>query len=276
MHIRQLAKSTGDHLKGVQHARLQCGFHRGERQVGLIIFVLVVILGNRVAIGVQFLRGLFFCSRRTGHNRGHNSRRFALFFKLVTERGLKVDHVAQQNIFGQQFVAPDGNRLECQRAFAKPQNHRIATGLNTLGNRNFAFTRQQLNTAHFAQIHPHRVISTVQFFSLGTAQDNFARTRHGGHISAALRVFGLFGLFLLGDLNAHFGQHRHDVFDLIRRYLLWRQDRVQLVICDIATLAGIRDHLFDCRLGHIKVDVAVLVVLAVVVVFSGHKQVPSR
>ncbi|MFT5631693.1 MAG: hypothetical protein ACI9HB_002874, partial [Gammaproteobacteria bacterium] len=30
------------------------------------------------------------------------------------------------------------------------------------------------------------------------------------------------------------------------------------------------------RLGHIKADVAVLVVLAVVVVFSGHEQVPSR
>ncbi len=160
--------------------------------------------------------------------------------------------------------------MECQRAFAKPQNHRIAASLDALGNRNFAFTRQQLNRAHFAQVHANRVIGAVQLFSIRTTKDNITRARDSGNSGAAFWIVGLFGFFFLGHLNAHLGQHRHDVLNLVGGHLLRRQNRVQLIVSDVATFTGVRDHLFDCGLGHIEADIAVLVVLTVVVIFRGH------
>src|SRR5947209_4211416 len=66
----------------------------------------------------------------------------------------------------------------------------------------------------------------------------------------ALALLGL-GLgrllaFLSFDqVDAELGQHRHGVFDLVRRDLIGRQRGVQLVIGQIAALLAARHHLLD-------------------------------
>ena len=44
----------------------------------------------------------------------------------------------------------------------RPGDHRLAAGLDALGDGDFAFARKQLNLPHLAQIHAHRIIGAVR------------------------------------------------------------------------------------------------------------------
>ena len=206
-------------------------------------------------------------------NIGHN-RLVIIFFAIdtTTKCGFEVNHVAQQNVFRQKFVAPDRDCLKGERAFAEPGNHRVAASLDALCNRDLTFTRQQLDAAHFTQIHPNRIIGAIKLFSFCRGNRHFPGGRGFDNSGRAL-LFGVFflGLFFLSDLNAHFRQHRHHVFDLVRGCLIGRQDLVELVVGDVATLTRVSDHPFDGRLAHVERDVGVSVVrLAIVRVFGSH------
>ena len=144
---------------------------------------------------------------------------------MVTKRGFQINHIAQQNIFAQQFVTPDGDRLECQRAFAKPQNHCIATCFDPLGDGNLTLAAQELHRAHFTQIHTHRIIRPVEFFVI-CPRKRYIAVLIGGHQIRWAFVFIFFRFMLFGYLNAHFREHRHDIFYLIGRYLIGRQNCV--------------------------------------------------
>ena len=63
---------------------------------------------------------------------------------------------------------------------------------------------------------------------------------------------GLLGLLGLDDVDAHLGEHRHGVLDLLGGDLLRRQHRVQLVIGDVAALLGGLDHLLDGLIGQVE------------------------
>ena len=88
----------------------------------------------------------------------------------------------------------------------------------------------------------------------------------------------LFAFLFLGDLDAHFRQHRHHVLDLVGTDLIGRQHRVQLVIGDVATLARVADHPLDRRLAHVERDVGVFAnrLVRLVGVLGGHPGAPSR
>src|SRR6202023_3664447 len=73
----------------------------------------------------------------------------------------QVDDVAQEDLAFVEFVAPDDDGLEGQRAFAQPCDHRLAAGLDALGNGDFAFARQQLDGAHLAQIHADGIVGAL-------------------------------------------------------------------------------------------------------------------
>ena len=79
----------------------------------------------------------------------------------------EIDDVAQQNLAVVQFVAPDDDGLEGQRAFAQAGDHGFAAGFDALGDRDFAFARQQLNRAHFAQVHADGVVGAFGRFGFG-------------------------------------------------------------------------------------------------------------
>jgi hypothetical protein len=43
----------------------------------------------------------------------------------------------------------------------RPGDHRLAAGLDALGDGDLALARQQLHRAHLAQIHAHRIVGAV-------------------------------------------------------------------------------------------------------------------
>ena len=59
---------------------------------------------------------------------------------------------------------------------------------------------------------------------------------------------GIVGVVLgLDDVDAHLGQHRHRVLDLLGGHLVGRQGGVQLVIGDVAALLPARHELLQIR-----------------------------
>ena len=60
-----------------------------------------------------------------------------------------------------------------QWRFTNATNHHFAASFNPFGNGDFALARQQLDTAHFAEIHPHRIIGarniTIRQIASGAA-----------------------------------------------------------------------------------------------------------
>ena len=156
-------------------------------------------------------------------------------------RRLQIHDVAQQHAAGLELVVPGDDRLEGQRAFAQTADHHVAAGLDALGDGDLALARQQLDAAHLAQIHAHRIV--------GAAEAGLV------HIAGRLFFLGLFGLFdldrrrlavlgflALDDLDAHLVEVGHHVFDLLRAVLLRRQHGVQFVEGDVAPLLAAGDQ----------------------------------
>ena len=187
----QLLVGVGDPVEGFEHLGLEFGLHRRERYGILhIVFFLEGVFGDR---------RLVESGRRIARRRG---RRFAFGLRLGLSfrlrlllgfragvSGLKIDDFAQQNLVLDQFVAPDDDGLEGQRAFAQPGDHRLAARFDALGDGDFALARQQLDRAHFAQIHAHGIVGAVGGLG-GAGRDRLGRGR--------LDQFAAFGLFFLG------------------------------------------------------------------------------
>ena len=72
----------------------------------------------------------------------------------------------------------------------RPGDHRLAAGLDALGDGDFALARQKLDRAHLAQIHAHRIVGAVG--RLGASGRGDRGARRGLDELAAL------GLFLVG------------------------------------------------------------------------------
>ena len=122
-----------------------------------------------------------------------------------------------------EFVAPDDDRLEGERAFAQARDHRLAAGLDPLGDGDLALARQELDRAHLAQIHAHRIVG-----ALGTARKlRVGDRRRAGRLddlaAFGLLLVGAVGAFLLrffrvlafDDIDAHLAEHRVHVLDLV-------------------------------------------------------------
>ena len=192
--FRKFAVNRFNLFKSGQHFRLQLFFERGQRKAKAFPFL-------------TFFE--FFHRRRNGG------------FRIAGGlRCFQVNNIAQQHArrgLAHRFM-PAQNGLEGQRAFAKPANHHVAPGFNALGDGNFAFTRKQLNAAHFAQIHANGIIGAPDAFLIHIAAGFFFLT-----IPACdgldQRAFAFFGFFSFRYRNAGFAQHRHGIFDHFRRYL---------------------------------------------------------
>ena len=158
-----------------------------------------------------------------------------------------------------ELVAPDDDGLEGQRAFAEARDHRLAAGLDALGDGDFALARQQLDRAHLAQIHAHRIVGAVGRLFLGRGRGDGRAGLLGKLVGVFLGVgrrrlaLGLFArLVVLDDIDAHVGEHGHGVLDLLGGHFLRRQHRVQFVHGHIAALLGGLDHLLDSVIGKVE------------------------
>ena len=113
------------------------------------------------------------------------------------------------------------------------------------------------SSTHFAQIHAHGIVGALAGLGLLGFGDGFR-----GDLDEF--VIGLVGfLFLLlfvfvgsvvgfGHVDAHVGEHRHDVFDLLRRGRVGREHFVELIEGHEAALLGLLDHLLDGGVGKIE------------------------
>src|SRR3984957_4071830 len=172
----------------------------------------------------------------------------------------EIDDVAQEDFSFVDLVAPDDDGLEGQRAFAEPGDHRLAAGLDALGNGDFALSGEQLHRAHLAQIHAHRVVGALgRLARLGFGQRLGCRLNELATL--ALFLFGLLagvglllgvGLLGLDDVDAHLAHHRQHVFDLLGGDFLGRHHRIELLVGDVAALLGLLDHLLDRRVRQVE------------------------
>ena len=148
----------------------------------------------------------------------------------------EVDDLAQQDAARGQLLAPDHDGLEGQGAFAQAPDHGVAAGLDALGDGDLALARQQFDRPHFAQVHADRVVGAAEIAVVDVA---------GGGLLAFLGLFlglgvvGGFFLFLVfNHVDAHFGEHRHGVFDLLGGDVFRRQRGGQ----SVSEPADTQDH----------------------------------
>ena len=148
---------------------------------------------------------------------GRNNRGRDLGLRVVG--GLKINDVTQQDLGVVEFVAPNDNGLEGEGAFAQARDHGFAAGLNAFCNGDLALAREQLNGAHLAQIHAHGIVGPL----------GRLRPRGGGgggrrlgceratpfRFGLLLRILTFVAFFVLHDIDAHVGEHRHGVLDLL-------------------------------------------------------------
>ncbi len=272
-----------DVVEGFQHLGLELGLDGGERhrafEVVLVEFALrrlsrLLSTGHGVGLGPE--RG---CGRRRGRGRDrlrltHGADHHAAGAVIGTFGGgqcgdvlgvgagigrLEVDDVAQEHLAVVELVAPDDDGLEGQRALAQARDHRLAAGLDALGNGDFALARKQLDRTHFAQIHAHGVVGALArlgFLGLGRRGardlDEFALALFlFGFLARLLGGFLGLGLLGLDDVDAHLVEHREHVLDLVGGHLLGGQHRIDLFMGDIAPLLGGLDHLADRGIGEV-------------------------
>src|SRR6185312_7290656 len=130
----------------------------------------------------------------------------------------EIDDVAKEYLAFVELVAPDDDGLEGQRAFAEARDHRLAAGLDALGNRDLALARQQLDGAHLAQIHAHGIVGALAGLALLDLGDGLLSDLDElvvVVVVAAGLVLVLLAVAIIGfgDVDAHVGEHGHDVLD---------------------------------------------------------------
>ena len=270
LQLAELAVGVGDVVEGLQHLGLELGLHGRQRHGVLeVLLLLDLALGTRRAV-----RGLLVVGggrrwrrRRADCGRRHRGRRRLGLGTLVGR--LQIDHVAQQDLGAVELVAPDDDGLEGERALAQAGDHGLAAGLDALGDGDLAFARQQLNGAHVAQIHANGIVRAVG--RLGTGADRRRQARGHQRAGAVVGVVvlggvlvdgALLGLLALDHRDAHVGQHRQGVLDLVGRELLRGQHRIQLVERHEAARLGGLDQPLDRRIGQVEQRCVLLVHVA--------------
>src|SRR5690606_3578651 len=90
--------------------------------------------------------------------------------RFLGKHGVEIEDLAQLHFLVIERFGPLDDGMEGDRAFAQAHDHRVAPGLDALCDGDFAFAAEQLDRAHFAQIHAHRIVGafgTGRLFLLG-------------------------------------------------------------------------------------------------------------
>ena len=290
--LAQLLVAVGDLVEGLDDLRLELGLDGRERHLVLELVVLVHVgfgggfarillaspalpgagaarngvgdggaAGGATCAGAAAVRdsgfaafggGFAVLAGRTADHRGVHA-------ALGVGPGIgrfEIDDVAKEDLAFVELVAPDDDGLEGQRAFAEARDHRLAAGLDALGDRDFAFAGQQLDRAHLAQIHAHGIVGALARLALLDLGDGLLGDLDelvvGLVLAALVLVLLAFAIVGFGDVDAHVREHGHDVLDLLGRGLVGRQNFVELIEGHEAALLGLLDHLLHGRVGQIE------------------------
>ncbi len=227
LQLAQFGIKRFDLIKMRKNFRLELFFQRRKRKATAFALNIAFALGFWLFGFFRFRIGFGFVKRAVS----------ALFQRVATTlHGFQIHNVTQQHFIVTDHLMPRDDGAECQRAFTQAANHFITTSLNPLGNGNFALTREQFHRAHFTQIHTHGVIRTAYAFGIYITGWAFG-FRFGFSLGFFLCVIafssGFLGLsflvvviFVLDNLNTHFRQHGHNVFNLLRRHFVLRENGI--------------------------------------------------
>ena len=97
--------------------------------------------------------------------------------RALRQHRLEIEDLAQLHRAFVEGVRPFDDRVEGDRAFAQAPDHRVAAGLDALGDGDLALAGEQFDRAHLAQVHAHRVVGAVDRFLLGRDARGAGRRR---------------------------------------------------------------------------------------------------
>ncbi len=233
--------ALGDLVEGLEHAVPDRGLHGRERQRALVEIVLVLGLGLGFGLAPGRLTAVLGSAVRP---------RLGWLGVLALGLGaavgrLEIDHVAQQDLALADLVAPADDRAHGQRALAQGLEHGVAPGLDALGDLDLALAREQLDRAHLAQIHPHRVVGPAEVLLVDRGR---ALLLLALALEISLRPAGaVAALVIAADAHAHLLEHRDQLVEQVGRDLLLGQRGVDLVERDEAALARLGDQALERR-----------------------------
>ena len=230
LQLAQLLVRGGNVVEGLEDLRLELGLHGGERDSILVLILVVELAVNAAFAAILGTDGGLSGGRRGRRHvddRDHGRWR-RLGLRPFVGRP-QVDDLAQQDLGVHQLIAPNDDRLEGQRTLAQARHHRLAAGLDALGDGDLALTREQLDRAHVAQVHAHGIVRALRrlgtrLHDRGNGRGDRYRTAAGiaiiGPVLAVRSGRPLLVVLALNHGNAHVGQHRHGVLDLIGGHFL--------------------------------------------------------
>ncbi|MNX42378.1 hypothetical protein D3C86_727980 [compost metagenome] len=235
---QRLAVALGSGLleRGIglaQGLHAACDFFRVRTgRAGLFFHVVAIIVFVGVFVGV--VAGVF------GHNRGRH------FFDQVVEAD---DHFGQALLAFLVGVIIGQQRLDRHREGAECGLDLAQAFFDALGDGDFAFAGQQLDGAHFAHVHAHRVGGATTF--------GVQRAQCGGSFfGRGVIHFAVAGVavveqegFCIGcnfmDINAHAVDHADDVFDLLRVDDVVGQMVIDFGVGQVALFQALADQKLD-------------------------------
>ncbi len=172
--------------------------------------------------------------------------------RALRQHRLEVEDLAQLHPALVERVRPVDDGVEGDRAFAQAPDHRVAAGLDALGDGDLALAGEQFHRAHLAQVHAHRIVGAVDGFLLGRRSGAGAAVveRIDLVLDRRLGVLVLFlvvlaALFILDDVDAHVVDRGHDVLDLLGDIWSCGSASLSSSIGDVAALLGAGDQLLD-------------------------------
>ena len=143
------------------------------------------------------------------------------------------------------------------RVVRKCEAHGVEAFLDALGDADFAFARQQLDRAHLAHVHAHRIGGAAEF--------GVERGQRGGGLLDGFFVSGrgrlgrenaLVVRRLFVHRNAHVVDRVYDLFDLLGVDDFRRQVIVHLRVGEVALFLAARDQQLELRLTLFRQHVA--------------------
>ena len=136
-----------------------------------------------------------------------------------------------------ELIAHDQDALGDRGRARDRLDHRELAALDALGDRDFAFAREQRNGAHLAQIHADRVVGLVERAWSEIQLRLIARSFTIEVLVAAVRFVRI------DDLDAGAAEGVEEVVELFRRGDLGRQELVHLVVEQVSLLLADGDQL---------------------------------
>ena len=162
----------------------------------------------------------------------------ALLDHFVGDFLVAEDHqFADGALAGAQLIAHDQDALGDGGRARDRLDHRELAALDALGNRDFAFAREQRDGAHLAQIHADRVVGLVERAWSEIQFRLVARSVTIEVLVAAVRFVGI------DDLDARGAKGIEEVVELFRRGDFRRQNLVDLVVEQVPLLLADSDQL---------------------------------